>query len=86
MMQSFVAMMQSSVSRIQFSVSRMQTSVSKRTGRIVGYFDREPSIFPIVLLDPNHNLQPGKKTIFRFNLLATKGKSLFVLIRLPEAR
>ena len=40
----------------------MQFSITKSTGRIVGYFDRDSSIFHIVLLDPEHNIQPAKKT------------------------
>ena len=38
----------------------MQFSITKSTGRIVGYFDRDSSIFHIVLLDPEHNIQPAK--------------------------
>lgn len=34
----------------------MQFSITKSTGRIVGYFDRDSSIFHIVLLDPEHNI------------------------------
>ena len=39
----------------------MQISISKGTGRIVGYIDRDSSIFHIVLLDPKHNIQPSQK-------------------------
>lgn len=38
-----------------------QISISQGTGRIVGYFDRDFSIFYIVLLDPEHNIQPSQK-------------------------
>ncbi|MFS2722960.1 hypothetical protein AAH081_08075 [Bacteroides thetaiotaomicron] len=54
----------------------MQFSISKSTGRIVGYFDREPSIFHIVLLDPNHNIQPAKKTNYQIQP-TTKGISQY---------
>ena len=43
----------------------MQFSITKSTGRIVGYFDRDSSIFHIVLLDPEHNIQPAKKTNYQ---------------------
>ena len=39
----------------------MQISIATSTGRIIGYFDHESSVFYIVLLDPHHNLQPSKK-------------------------
>lgn len=54
----------------------MQFSISISTGRIVGYFDREPSIFHIVLLDPNHNIQPAKKTNYQIQP-TTKGISQY---------
>lgn len=54
----------------------MQFSISKSTGRIVGYFDREPSIFHIVLLDPNHNIQPARKTNYQIQP-TTKGISQY---------
>lgn len=38
----------------------MQISISKSTGRIIGFFDSNPHIFHVILLDPNHNLQPCK--------------------------
>lgn len=41
-----------------------QFHVSKALGRIVGFFD-ENQIFNIVLLDPNHNLQPSKFNDYR---------------------
>ena len=41
----------------------VQISISTSTGRIIGFFDN--SIFNIVLLDPNHNLQPSKKTNYQ---------------------
>ena len=43
----------------------MQISISQSTGRIIGYFDRDASIFHIVLLDPKHNLQPAAKTNYQ---------------------
>jgi len=38
----------------------VQISISKGTGRIIGFFERDISVFHIVMLDPNHNLQPSK--------------------------
>ncbi|GHT52547.1 hypothetical protein AGMMS49982_13060 [Bacteroidia bacterium] len=43
----------------------MQISLSTGTGRIVGYFDKNFSVFYIVLLDPKHNLQPSIKTNYQ---------------------
>lgn len=43
----------------------MQISISQSTGRIIGYFDRDASIFHIVLLDPKHNMQPAAKTNYQ---------------------
>lgn len=43
----------------------MQFSITNSTGRIVGYFDRDSSIFHIILLDPNHNIQPSRKTNYQ---------------------
>lgn len=43
----------------------MQISISRATGRIVGYFNNDSSIFYIVLLDPNHNAQPSKKNNYQ---------------------
>jgi hypothetical protein len=37
----------------------LQIHISKAMGRIIGFFD-EHKIFHVVLLDPNHNLQPSK--------------------------
>ena len=54
----------------------MQFSISKSTGRIVGYFDRDPYIFHVVLLDPNHNIQPAKKTNYQIQP-TTKGISQY---------
>ena len=54
----------------------MQFSISRSTGRIVGYFDRDPSIFHIVLLDPNHNIQPSRKTNYQIQP-TTKGISQY---------
>jgi hypothetical protein len=42
----------------------VQFSVSTGLGRLVGFFD-ESNIFQIVLLDPNHNLQPSKDYNYR---------------------
>jgi hypothetical protein len=39
----------------------MQFSITTGTGRIIGYFDKEPTVFYIVLLDPEHNIQPARK-------------------------
>lgn len=54
----------------------MQISITKSTGRIVGYFDRDPYIFHIVLLDPKHNIQPSKKTNYQIQP-TTKGISQY---------
>ena len=54
----------------------MQFSITKGTGRIVGFFDRDPYIFHIVLLDPNHNIQPSKKTNYQIQP-TTKGISQY---------
>ena len=54
----------------------MQFSITKSTGRIVGYFDRDSSIFHIVLLDPEHNIQPAKKTNYQIQP-TTKGLSQY---------
>ena len=54
----------------------MQISITKSTGRIVGYFDRDSSIFHIVLLDPEHNIQPAKKTNYQIQP-TTKGLSQY---------
>ena len=37
-----------------------QFQLSKGTGRVVGYFNANHTIFYIVLLDPKHNIQPSK--------------------------
>ena len=37
-----------------------QFQLSKGTGRVVGFFDENFSIFYVVLLDPKHNIQPSK--------------------------
>ena len=42
----------------------LQFSISTGTGRFVGFFDRE-FVFNIVLLDPNHNIQPSNKTDYQ---------------------
>ena len=54
----------------------MQISITRSTGRIVGYFDRDPYIFHIVLLDPKHNIQPSKKTNYQIQP-TTKGISQY---------
>lgn len=54
----------------------MQFSISTSTGRMIGYFDRETSVFNIVLLDPNHNIQPSKKTNYQIQP-TTKGLSQY---------
>lgn len=54
----------------------MQFSISTSTGRIVGYFDRDSSVFHIVLFDPNHNIQPSKKTNYQIQP-TTKGISQY---------
>jgi hypothetical protein len=56
----------------------MQFSITKSTGRIVGYFDRDSSIFHIVLLDPEHNIQPAKKTNYQIQP-TTKGHDFLKL-------
>lgn len=38
-----------------------QFQLSKGTGRVVGFFNEDFSIFYVVLLDPKHNIQPSKK-------------------------
>lgn len=37
-----------------------QFQLSKGTGRVVGFFNEEMTVFYIVLLDPKHNIQPSK--------------------------
>lgn len=37
-----------------------QFQLSKGTGRVVGFFNENFSIFYVVLLDPKHNIQPSK--------------------------
>ena len=54
----------------------MQFSISISTGRIIGYFDRDSSIFHIVLLDPNHNIQPSKRNNYQIQA-TTKGVSQY---------
>ena len=54
----------------------MQFSITKGTGRIVGYFGRDSSIFHVVLLDPEHNIQPAKKTNYQIQP-TTKGLSQY---------
>lgn len=43
----------------------VQFAISTGTGRIMGFFDRDSSVFNIILLDPNHNIQPSKKTNYQ---------------------
>lgn len=38
----------------------IQLPISIGTGRIVGFFNRDSSVFHIVLLDSSHNIQPSK--------------------------
>ena len=54
----------------------MQFSITKGTGRIVGYFGRDSSIFHVVLVDPEHNIQPAKKTNYQIQP-TTKGLSQY---------
>ena len=42
-----------------------QFQISKGTGRVVGFFNENNSIFYIVLLDPKHNIQPSKDYGYR---------------------
>lgn len=37
-----------------------QFQLSKGTGRVIGFFSEDTSVFYIVLLDPKHNLQPSR--------------------------
>ena len=37
-----------------------QFQISKGTGRVIGFFNEDNSVFYIVLLDPKHNIQPSK--------------------------
>lgn len=39
----------------------MQFSISTGTGRVIGFFDNNSSTFNVIVLDPNHNLQPSRK-------------------------
>ncbi|MFT4073224.1 MAG: hypothetical protein QM654_15025 [Dysgonamonadaceae bacterium] len=39
----------------------MQFSLTTGTGRIIGYFNKDTSVFYIILLDPQHNIQPAQK-------------------------
>jgi hypothetical protein len=43
----------------------VQLSISNASGRIIGFLDRDSSIFHIVMLDPHHNIQPSKKTNYQ---------------------
>lgn len=54
----------------------MQFSLTTGTGRIIGYFDRDTSIFYIVLLDSKHNIQPSKKNNYQIQP-TTKGVSQY---------
>lgn len=47
-----------------------QFQLSKGTGRVVGFFNEDSSIFYIVLLDPKHNIQPSKD--FGYDVNETK--------------
>ena len=37
-----------------------QFQLSKTTGRVIGFFNEDFTVFYLVLLDPKHNLQPSK--------------------------
>lgn len=39
----------------------MQFSISTGTGRFVGFFDNNSATFNVIVLDPNHNIQPSRK-------------------------
>lgn len=54
----------------------MQLSISQATGRIVGFFNQNSSVFHVVLLDPNHNIQPSKKKGYQIQQ-TTNGISQF---------
>lgn len=54
----------------------MQLSITISTGRIVGFFNRDSSVFYIVLLDPNHNIQPASATNYQIQA-TTKGISQY---------
>lgn len=47
-----------------------QFQLSKGTGRVVGFFNEDSTIFYIVLLDPKHNIQPSKD--YGYSVDATK--------------
>lgn len=47
-----------------------QFQLSKGTGRVIGFFNENLSVFYIVLLDPNHNAQPSK--FFGYSVNDTK--------------
>ena len=44
-----------------------QFQLSKGTGRVVGFFNEDLTIFYVVLLDPKHNIQPSKDYGYSFN-------------------
>jgi hypothetical protein len=46
----------------------VQFHISKAMGRVIGFFDSE-QVFQIVLLDPNHNMQPSMK--YGYRVMAT---------------
>lgn len=54
----------------------MQFALTIGTGRIIGYFDKDTSVFYIVLLDPEHNIQPAKKHNYQIQP-TTKGISQY---------
>lgn len=37
-----------------------QFEISKATGKIIGFFNENSNVFYVLLLDPNHNMQPSK--------------------------
>ncbi|MGC4058202.1 MAG: hypothetical protein QM743_08805 [Chitinophagaceae bacterium] len=47
-----------------------QFMLSKATGRIVGFWNEDGTVFNIVLLDPMHNIQPSKKN--NYNVFPTR--------------
>lgn len=47
-----------------------QFSISTGTGRVIGFFNIDYTVFYIVLLDPHHNLQPSKD--FKYKVTSTR--------------
>lgn len=44
-----------------------QFQLSKGTGRVVGFFNEDNTIFYVVLLDPKHNIQPSRDFGYQVN-------------------